>query len=274
MPPRAIPCPAPAPAHVLFSDVDGTLMDERERLAIGPRDMAAAAPKVEVVLTSSRTIAELLPIQARLGLVAPLIAENGAIIALPSGWRGSRVGRLRRIAETDWRVVTLGATGGRLRPIVRRCAARAGVTLVEQRDTLPDRGRAVGRTHSILARDSGDAARDARFQRLLQTRGLEATHSGRWLAITRGADKASGARFLLALAARRGAPFALAAAVGNAENDITLLAAVERPFVIRNPRRGHDPALASLPRAHLLEAVGIAGWPEALAHTLTGFRRT
>lgn len=185
-----------------------------------------------------------------------------------------RGGIRRRIAGVELRVVALGERAARLRPVVRRCAARAGVRAVEQRDTLPDRGRAIGRTHSILLKENAPPRQWAEFQSLLRDRGLDASHSGRWLAITKGADKGTGARFLLALAARRGAPFAVAAAVGNAENDIALLTAVERPFVIRNPRQGHDPALASLPRAHLLKAVGIGGWPEALAHTLTGIRRT
>lgn len=272
-PSRAAPrAPRPRSA-VLFSDVDGTLLDERGRYAVTPRQIREFASCVELVLTSSRTIPELLEIQRDLDLHGPLIAENGALLSVPPGWRGMRAGIRRRIAGVDLRVVALGERAARLRPVVRRCAARVGVRAVEQRDTLPDQGRAIGRTHSILLKENAPPRQWAAFQALLQGRGLDATHSGRWLAITRGADKGAGVRFLLALAARRGAPFAVAAAVGNAENDVALLAAVERPFVIRNPRQGHDPALASLPRAHLLQAVGIAGWPEALARTLTGIRR-
>jgi mannosyl-3-phosphoglycerate phosphatase len=271
MPPRApTPSTGARPQAILFSDVDGTLLDDRDRLAINAHFVVAFAPRVELVLTSSRTIPELLELQQRLALTAPLIAENGALVAFPPAWRGARQNSTRRVAGTPLRVAALGHSAARLRPVVRRCAARLDIPLVEQRDTLPDQGRAIGRTHSILLRQSVPPARWKAFQTLLQKRGLEATHSGRWLAITRGADKASAARYLLARARRLHAPFALAAAVGNAENDISLLAAVERPFVIRNPRHGHDSALAALPRAHLLQATGIAGWREALAHTLTG----
>jgi mannosyl-3-phosphoglycerate phosphatase len=274
MPSRATaPGAGARPDAILFSDVDGTLLDERDRLAINAHFVAAFSPRVELVLTSSRTIPELLELQGRLGLMAPLIAENGALVALPPGWRGTRARATHRIAGVPLRVAALGTTAARLRPIVRRCAARLGITPVEQRETLPDRGRAIGRTHSVLLRQTVPRARWKEFQALLQSRGLDATHSGRWLAVTKGADKAAGARYLLAMARRLNAPFALAAAVGNAENDISLLAAAERPFVIRNPREGHDPALAALPRAYLLQATGIAGWREALAHTLTGNRR-
>ncbi|HEX7123719.1 MAG TPA: HAD hydrolase family protein [Gemmatimonadaceae bacterium] len=260
------------PRAVLLSDVDGTLMDEDERLVIGPPDVEAFEREVELVLTSSRTIAELLEIQERLALSAPMIAENGALIAFPPGWRGSRAGMRRRIAGVELRVIALGDRAGQLRPVVRRLAARAGVDLVEQRDLLPDNGRAIARTHSILVRESDDADRQSRFRELLAARGLEATRSGRWLAITRGANKGTAARALLALAARRGAPYAVTAAVGNHENDLPLLAVADQPFVIRNPRRGHDPALAALPRAHLLQADGITGWPDALSRVLARVR--
>lgn len=248
------------------------MMDERDRLALSARDVANFAPSVDLVLTSSRTIAEMLEIQERIALSAPMIAENGALVAFPPGWRGSRAGVRRRIMGVELRVVALGDRAGPIRTVVRRCARRAGVELVEQRDLLPDNGRAIARTHSVLVRESDDVARQTRFREHLTKSGLAATRSGRWLAITRGADKGIGARSLLAIAARRGAPYAVTAAVGNAENDLPLLAVAEHPFVIRNPRRGHDPALAALPRAHLLKAVGIAGWRDALAYVLARVR--
>lgn len=247
-------------------------MDDDERLVIGPAEVAAFEREVELVLSSSRTIAELLEIQERLALRAPMIAENGALVALPPGWRGSRAGVRKRIAGVELRVVALGDSAGRIRPLVRRLAARAGIEVTEQRDLLPDNGRAIARTHSILVRESDDAERQAQFRALLAGAGLEASRSGRWLAITRGADKGTGARYLLALGARRGAPYAVTAAVGNHENDLPLLAVADWPFVIRNPRRGHDAALAALPRAQLLEAVGIAGWRDALTHVLARVR--
>ena len=54
------------------------------------------------------------------------------------------------------------------------------------------------------------------------------------------------------------------AAIGNAENDATLLRAAHRAFVIRNAD-GHDPVLSRIPRAVLLTAPGPDGWLEMLA---------
>ncbi|HEX9565544.1 MAG TPA: HAD hydrolase family protein [Gemmatimonadaceae bacterium] len=256
-----------APLVVCFSDVDGTLMDERERLIIDRDDAAGFASFMELVLTSSRTLVELARIQRRLGLVAPLIGENGAVVGLPPRWRGGRSPGLRRVGGRSMQVIPLGQPAVTVRSRTRRCARAASVRIVEQRDLLPDRGRSLRRTHSVCVRNwRGPAAE--RFLAALRDEGLDATRSGRWITITAGADKGGGAREVLAMAVRRGAQFQWSAAIGNAENDAPLLAAADRRYAIRNPRRGHDPALVRVPRVHALTLVGLAGWREALGRIL------
>jgi mannosyl-3-phosphoglycerate phosphatase len=263
------------PRLALFSDVDGTLLGERGTLAVSAARLAAVAHRIDIILASSRTIAEMLPIQAALGLVAPMVAENGAVVAVPDGWRGVRTGVRRVIAGDVLRVIALGEPAHRIRRVVQRVAKREGMPIVDQRDTLPDRGRAIARTHSVLVRDPrrSDPAWWS-FRSALEAEGLAPSRSGRWLTITNGADKGDGVRAILALAECAGAGYVRPAAIGNEENDVELLRAATRRFVIRNPRRGHDPLLASLPKARLLTRVGIAGWREALAHLIEAPRRS
>jgi hypothetical protein len=142
-----------APLVVCFSDVDGTLMDERERLIIDRDDAAGFASFMELVLTSSRTLVELARIQRRLGLVAPLIGENGAVVGLPPRWRGGRSPGLRRVGGRSMQVIPLGQPAVTVRSRTRRCARAASVRIVEQRDLLPDRGRSLRRTHSVCVRN-------------------------------------------------------------------------------------------------------------------------
>jgi hypothetical protein len=58
----------PMPRIALFSDVDGTLLDASDRLAITAADVARIGAHVELILASSRTLVELGVIQRRLGL--------------------------------------------------------------------------------------------------------------------------------------------------------------------------------------------------------------
>ena len=53
-------------------------------------------------------------------------------------------------------------------------------------------------------------------------------------------------------------------AIGNEENDISLLQKADLAFVIRNPGRGPHPALTAIPHAVVLDAEGPGGWLEML----------
>lgn len=247
------------PRLALFSDVDGTILDATERLAINPEDVARITRDVELILASSRTLVELAQVQKRLGIVAPLIAENGAIVSFPARWRGS----LSRRRE----VVVLGDRAVALVPRIHRCAALAGMKVVNQKQILPDRGRSLRRGHSVcLLNREGPAAE--RFLEALRHDGLSATRSGKWITITSGADKGAGVRMILERAAQLGAAFAKTVAIGNAANDQPLLAAADSRFAIRNPRRGHHEHLLDLPEVTALRASGQRAWREALATIL------
>ncbi len=259
--------PTVRPTIAFFSDVDGTLMDVQGRFAATPETLARIASRVELILTSSRTVVELARIQRSLRLVAPAVAENGAVVALPPRWRGGRDRSRFRSAGRWFEILPLGEPAAVLRRRVRQVALEERVRVVEQRDLLPDAGRSLRRMYSLCIRNRGGAATD-RFLTALRSVGLEATRSGHWITVTAGADKSSGVREVLETATRRGSPYCLSVGIGNAENDGPLLAACDHRFVIRNPRAGHDPALLKLSRIHALSATGLAGWRDALGRIL------
>jgi predicted mannosyl-3-phosphoglycerate phosphatase (HAD superfamily) len=251
---------APLPRTVLFSDVDGTLLDASDRFAITSADVERLAPHVELVLASSRTLVELADVQRRLGVSGALIAENGAVMSYPPRWRGK--------GARSREVLVLGETLAKLQPRVTRSAKAAGVRIVDQRDVLPDKGRSLKREYSICVRDwSGVGAE--RFLAALEEDGCTASRSGRWITITRGADKGIAARAVLAHAEKIGAGFKRSLAIGNAANDQSLLAVTQGRFAIRNPRRGHHEELLLLPDVIPLSASGKRAWREVLASILT-----
>jgi mannosyl-3-phosphoglycerate phosphatase len=247
------------PAIALFSDVDGTLLDSNDRLAITARDVARMGPHAELILASSRTLVELGAIQRRLGVVAPMIAENGAVVSFPPRWRAG--------SSTRTEVVVLGDSTAQLRPRVKRCALEAEVSIVDQSDLLPDHARALRRGYSVCVRDWAGLGAE-QFLDALHHDGLSATRSGRWITITKGADKGTAARAVLERATGNGAPFLTTVAIGNAANDAPLLAATEGRFAIRNPRRGHQAELLDLVGVKPLASSGARAWREALSTIL------
>lgn len=250
---------APFPRIALFSDVDGTLLDANDRLAITAKDVERMDPHVELILASSRTLVELGAIQRRLGIGGAMIAENGAAVAFPPHWRGSR----NEHVET----VVLGDTAAALRPRVQRIAREVGISIVDQEDLLPDHALALERRFSVCVRDWAGLGAE-QFLDALHHDGLAATRSGRWITITRGADKGTGVRAVLAQAGQVGNPFEGTIAIGNAANDAPLLAATEGRYAIRNPRRGHQAELLDLARVRPLASSGARAWREALSTIL------
>ena len=82
-------------AVVVFTDLDGTLMDH-DSYDVAPAQAALqtlAARSIPVVPVTSKTRTELVPLMARLGLSAPAIAENGAIIMNTDGVPDTAVAR-------------------------------------------------------------------------------------------------------------------------------------------------------------------------------------
>ena len=81
----ALPLPA-APAAIVFTDLDATLLDHHT-YSWQPAQPALkwlAKHNIPVILTSSKTLAEMQQISDELSLRYPLVVENGAAVAIPS----------------------------------------------------------------------------------------------------------------------------------------------------------------------------------------------
>ena len=254
----------PLPRIALFSDVDGTLLDSSDRLAITTEDVVRLAPHAELILASSRTLVELGDIQRRLGIVAPLIGENGAVASFPPGWRGGRTRRRE--------ILALGEAEDSIRPRVRQCAAKTGVEIAFQRDLVPDWATTLQRGYSVCVRNWVGPDAD-RFLSALRRDKLSATRSGNWITITSGADKGTGVRAVMKHARKRRAAFKSSVAIGNEANDQALLAAADLRFAIRNPRRGHHGDLLGLPDVTALDWSGKRAWRVAMTKILSNGTR-
>lgn len=257
---------------VVFTDLDGTLLDHQtySHAPARPALEALKASGAELVPCSSKTRAELLPLWRELGLAGPLISENGGGVFLPEGhplashpgWRPAGPGWLSHplglpIAEVRARLATFaprfGAKGfgqltdaevAQLTGLSLEAADRARRREFNEPVRLPEPER---QAEAFLA-----AARRA---------GLEATRGGRFFHVLSGADKGRAARLLLDLY-RRTSPQIISAGLGDALNDASLLAAVDRPFLVARPDGSH--AALDLPGLARVPLPGPAGFNQAV----------
>lgn len=254
------------PPVLLFSDVDGTLLDGAGRYAVTRDDLAPLADRVLLVLASSRTVLELSRNQRDLGITAPVVAENGAVVALPWDDRLHDAGPRELIDDREWCVLPLGIPADRLREAVQQAAHALDVRYVDQRDL----DATTDRRHSVLVRPVAGASWHSLdpLVQYLRVRGLFVSSGGSWLAVTGRVEKGDGARALRAQMDQLGVRYAAVAAVGDGDNDTSLLLAADLRFAMRREDGSWLPALRDLPNVECVSTAGIAGWRDVL-HRLT-----
>ncbi|TCP62828.1 mannosyl-3-phosphoglycerate phosphatase [Rhodovulum bhavnagarense] len=257
----------PRPALLIFTDLDGTLLDH-DTYSHAParpaldRLRAAAIP---VILASSKTAAEIAPLRCELGLCAfPAIVENGAGILEPGRAEPPQGGG--RYAE-------LRAALDRV-PAALRAQYRGfgdwDVAEIARRTGLPEThaARAARRQHSEPGLWSGDDTGKAAFVAALRAQGVTAREGGRFLTLSFGGTKAGR---MAEIAARHRTPFIVA--LGDAANDAEMLEQADMGFVIANPAHPPLPMLRGEPHGHIhrIDTPGPKGWNAAIERVMTEF---
>jgi len=253
---------------LVATDLDGTLLDA-ETHGFGPARPAVEALRragIPLVLCSSKTRAEMVPLAAAIGASGPLVVENGGAIVEPGG-----------------AVLVLGVERDRLLAELPAVAREAGVRVrsfaeMSAGEVAALTGLPEGQAELALRREydepfvvedppAHDAEVDSRLERAARRRGLQVTRGGRFHHLAGAADKGRALRAILRTAPADGDVVGL----GDAPNDLPLLLATTRPIVMPRPDGTLDPDLvARLPGAERAPGPGPAGWSAAVLVTLAG----
>lgn len=253
---------------IIFTDLDGTLLDH-ESYDWRPAEPALVALRerhVPLILASSKTAAEIAPLRAELGFVhCPAIVENGAGILPAEGAQAD---------EAQSRYADLRAALDRVPEALRRDFSGfgdMGVAGIMGATGLPDDAaqRAADRRFSEPGLWSGTGEDKARFVDALAALGVKARSGGRFMTLSFGGTKA-GRMTEIADALFDGVqPFTVA--LGDAPNDIEMLDAADRAFIIKNPHGTPLPHLAGEADGTIIRTAepGPVGWNGAIL-SLTG----
>jgi mannosyl-3-phosphoglycerate phosphatase family protein len=271
------------PVRVVFTDLDGTLL-ELERYDPEPAVPALHRLRragVPVVFCSSKTRAEQEELRERLGVSDPFIVENGSAVHLPGGGPGD--GREdgpgdggdsgEEAPQEDEACIRLGIPVAEIRAALAEEAGRQGIRcqgyadlsleeVVEETGLDPEAARrAATREWSETILRSSVAPDDPRFRRMvtaLGERGIRSSPGSRFHTLTgTGADKGAAVRRLMErYRDERGAVESIG--IGDAANDVPMLAAVDRAYLVQRPDGSWAPVAVS--GLHRLPAPGPEGW--------------
>lgn len=277
------------PPLLLLSDVDGTLIGDDGALPQSPAIIRARLQQVErewggplhVGFASSRTLRELTVLQRALHLPGPCIAEDGARHAVDHDAPVSLDRTLTHEQHGRRRLFTFdhAASAETLRrhmahaPAFERADTQrlpfASLSALGFRTRGAVRRALEARTHSVLLDPHVWSPDDLTALRAdSAARGLQLRRGGRWFTLTTAGGKGPALRALRHQFTMDGVS-PIVAAIGNEENDVSLLSEADCRFVIRNPHRGYHPVLSALPGVELLDTEGVGGWMDMLDRLVT-----
>jgi mannosyl-3-phosphoglycerate phosphatase len=251
----------PAPNLVVFTDLDGTLLDHDsyQWTAARPALERLALLKIPIVLASSKTAAEVRRLQRAMSLTHhPAIVENGAgVIGLRDGTEPSTYTSLR---------AALAALPNDL------CAMFRGFGDMDATEVVGLTGLALDAAKDAKARDfsepgiwSGDDRDMARFQEALSKYGITAQRGGRFLTLSFGRTKADAMRMIEAVLKPQ-----RTLALGDAPNDIDMLEAADFGVIVANPHSAPLPVSRGEETGRIIrtKAAGPTGWNAAVLEFL------
>jgi mannosyl-3-phosphoglycerate phosphatase len=253
---------------VVVTDLDGSLLDDNYDFAPAKPALAALiAAGAPLVLASSKTRAEMVPIASRLRTRSPMIVENGGAILIPT-------------EEGGYRTLAHGVPHAQLRRALEEIGRECGAAVRGFSSLTPDAvayltGLEPKAAVLALAREHdepfvlGDESQAPAVAAAAERRGLRVTRGGRFFHLTGTIDKGEAFAELLRLLGRPAETVGL----GDARNDRGLLEAVDRPIIVPRTDGQLDSDLAArLPHAEVAPAPGPLGWNAAIQVVLAGGR--
>lgn len=261
-----------------FTDLDGTLLDKSTYSA------AAAAAALErlrrldipLVFCSSKTRAEMELWRRRLRNRHPFVVENGGALYVPSGYFPTP---FESPAYRDgYHVFEPGTPYPELVRRLRLASESSGCEVLGFHDMSAEE---IGRRYGLPAEQAALArireydepfeilgSRADDLLRAIEAQGSLWTRGGRLCHITGSNNKADCVR-VLASHYQRSSPRLFTAGLGDGENDLDFLAAVDIPVIVLSEAA---PILRqALPNARVTGLPGPAGWNIAVLEILEEF---
>lgn len=266
------------PPIIIFTDLDGTLLDHD---TYGFDDAQPAldlldANDIPVVLSSSKTLAEMIHLRKALQNIHPFISENGSVIAIPNNYFPMMTRPLPKPDENDG--LHLEYPGGDRRSLlsilhhirddngyyftgfddmtIEQLAHETGLAL-PQAELAKERIS----TEPIKWQDTPDQWQ--RFTTQLSEQGLAWVQGGRFLSISRPFDKKDGIKRLLDLYNQDLHSHCLTIGLGDSPNDQGMLAMMDIAVIIRS-KQSETIALKQPKKIIKTVKKGPKGWQEAM----------
>ncbi len=269
------------PRLVLFTDLDGTLLDH-DTYSFEPAREALAAlesENVPVVFTTSKTRAEIEKWRRLAGNTAPFISENGGAIFVPEGYFGGDFVYDRK--ENGYLVIELGAPHRELARALGDIRRETGIEIrgvseMDVEEVMELTGLGEEDAELVRKREYGEPfvvgggiEAEKTVIGEIEKRGLRHTQGGRFHHILGRNDKGKAVSILKGLYVKEWG-LVETAGIGDSLNDLPMLKAVDIPILVRKPGGGYDERIDIAGMA-IADAPGPYGWNSAILKLIVSF---
>jgi mannosyl-3-phosphoglycerate phosphatase len=262
------------PRSIIFTDLDGTLLDHHTYSFEPALEMIdwLKSREIPIIIVTSKTRPEVLKIQARLGIRDPFIVENGAGAFLPVG--SPLVGE--KEGDSEWAMVSQAKRYDEIRTFFDGVKTRFGMKGfgdMECDEVVALTGLDPESAEDAMHRDFTEPfvmeRREAleELAALARLEGLDIVEGGRFFhLVTQGQSKGRSLQTLAALYASCYHDPVRTIALGDNFNDLSMLRVADKPVLI--PR--HDGSYIESGIEGIIKAPypGPKGWNAALKELL------
>lgn len=270
------------PATVIFTDLDGTLLDSATYSFAAAQEALTAlrTQAIPLIVVSSKTRAEILPIRRRLLNTHPFIVENGGAVVIPTDYFPFPLAGT--VLRDGCDVVELGTPYPRLRAALKDIQGAIGRELRGYGDMSVD--EIVTRTG--LSREEAELSKQREYDEpfvvecpaipeddlaeAVKAHGLQYTKGDRFFHLMGPHDKGRAVRYLIECYGRqtdRTCDRLRSVGIGNSLNDLPMLEAVTHPILVQLADGSYEPGI-ELPRLIRAPGPGPIGWNRAVLSLL------
>jgi mannosyl-3-phosphoglycerate phosphatase len=266
---------------IIYTDLDGTLLDHYSYAADAalPALRAAQQCGVPIVFCSSKTRAEIEPLQQALGVHHPFIVENGGALYVPLGYFPFELEQAE--SREQHFVIELGTQYEQLVQALRQLRQQLPHHLTGFSDLTAEEVAGVCELPLDEARRAKVREYDEPFRLLTPTpeaglavqqkiaqAGLQCSVGGRFWHLHGNNDKGMAVKLLSAYYRRAfGRVFTIG--LGDSLNDAPMLEAVDWPVLVQRPTGVYAEGLAQrIPQLNFAQASGPRGWNATVKHVL------
>ncbi|MDH5386011.1 MAG: HAD-IIB family hydrolase [Candidatus Aminicenantes bacterium] len=262
---------------LVFTDLDGTLLDH-DSYSFEPALPALAVLKeknIPLIICTSKTRAEIEIIRQRLHNRHPFVSENGGAIFIPKGYF-SHIFRYTR-EDSDYRIIEYGTSYSKIREVLKKMEGHSSGKLrgfgdfsIEEVAELCDFSQDQARLAKMREYDEPFILRDIdaldKIQRIAENANLRITRGGRFHHLIGENDKGKAVLRLRDIYDKT-FKHIKTIALGDSQNDLQMLEAVDYPVLVQKPDGNYDPSI-KLDNLILAQGIGPLGWNAAVLKLL------